>query len=224
VRTQAAAADGVVLTQTLAPDGRTSDVHVEAAATLPVKARARLDSLIQSLEHVAMQLPAEPVGIGATWRERKPLPEGGIRAVSEATYTLTALAGSTATYMGTGRAISGPQTLEQDGTKVEVINPRGHSETKGTIDLARFAPAIMSTSTFAAEMSIDAPKGTPGAGTSTVEVTVAIQMGPAGPPDNEPAADPSAGSAQLPAPPAGSAQPPAPPAGSEPDQGAHSAP
>ena len=214
VTDQATAAEGVVITETVAPDGQVSDAHVEAAAKLPGKAQARIDSLIQSLEHVAMRLPTEPIGIGATWRERKPLPEGGIRAISETTYTLTSITGTTVAYTSTGHASGGPQTIEEDGMKVAVTNPRGHSETTGVVDLARYALEVTSKSTFSAAMTVDAPTGTPGAGSSTVAVTVAIQMTPAAA-----AAAPAAGA--PPAEPAG--PPPAEPAGA-PVQGAHNAP
>jgi len=211
VSAQATAAEGVVLTETLAPDGEISNARVEDASKLSVKARTRADSLIQSLEHVAMRLPAEPVGIGATWQERKPLPEGGIRAISEATYTLTSITGTTFAYTSTGRATGGTQTIEEDGMKVEVTNPRGHSETKGSVDLTRYALEVTSKSTFSAAMSVDAPNGTSGAGPSTVAVTVAVQLTPEAP---SPVNPPPAVNA-----PAASAD-----SSGEPAQGAHSAP
>jgi hypothetical protein len=198
LRAQASAADGVVFTEMLSPDGKISGARIETATALTPKARARVDELIQSLERVAMQLPSEPVGVGATWRERKPLPDGGIRAITETTYTLRSLSGTTAVYTGTGHSISGAQTIEQEGMKVEVTNPRGQIDTKGTIEFTRFAPTVMSTSVFAADMTVDAPKGTPGAGTSTVEVSVAVQMTPS--PAEPPAAPAGAPSDGTPAP------------------------
>jgi len=213
VTDQATAAEGVVITETVAPDGQVSDAHVQTAAKLSGKAQARVDSLIQSLEHVAMRLPTEPIGIGATWRERKPLPEGGIRAISETTYTLTSITGTTVAYTSSGRASGGPQTIEEDGMKVQVTNPRGHSETTGVVDLARYALEVTAKSTFSAAMTVDAPTGTPGAGSSTVAVTVAIQMTPAA------AATPAPGG--PPTEPA--VAPPTEPAGA-PAQGAHNAP
>lgn len=215
IRTQAAAADGLVFTELLSPDGKISDARVDAAANVPAKAQARISELMQALGRVAMQLPAEPVGVGAVWRERKPLPEGGIQAITETTYTLTSLTGTVATYTGTGRSTSTPQTIVQDDIKVEVTNPRGHSETKGSIDLSRYAPSTTATSTFAAEMNIEAPKGSPGAGKSTVEVKVAIQIGPAEAP---PASAPASPAAEPPPAATGSA------GGAAGLQGAHNAP
>jgi hypothetical protein len=206
VTAQAVAAEGVALVETLAPDGEVTEAHIEGAAKLTDKAHARIDGLLQSLEHVAMRLPREPIGAGATWIERKPLPEGGIQALIETLYTLTSITGTTIAYTSVGKVTGHSQTIEQDGTTVSVTNPRGRAETHGTIDLARYALDVASTSTFSAAMTIDAPSGTAGAGASTVAVTVGVKMTPTG----EPAAAASAGSSEP---------PPADPA-----QGAHKAP
>ncbi|HET7504346.1 MAG TPA: hypothetical protein VFK02_25165 [Kofleriaceae bacterium] len=176
VRDEVAAMRGIVLTEALAPDGKLSDSRLDTGATLPESARSRLDSLLRTLEQAAMRLPAEPVGVGATWRERKSLPAGGIRAVSETTYALTSLADTRLSYTGDGAATGEPQTIEQDGVKVEVTSTRGSSGTRGTIDLARYAPELTVHSTFSTAMNVVAATPAPGAGPSTVEITMAIQV------------------------------------------------
>jgi hypothetical protein len=176
VRDQAAAMQNVVITESLAPDGKLSESHVETQATVPDSMRNGLDSLLRTLEQAAMRLPDEPVGLSAIWRERKSLPAGGIRAVSETTYTLTSLAGTKLTYSGQGVASGEPQTIEQDGLKVEVTSTRGHSETQGAIDLARHAPELTVHSTFTTAMNVVASPPAPGSGPSTVEITMAIQV------------------------------------------------
>jgi hypothetical protein len=215
VRSEAAAMQGVILTELLAPDGQLSDAHVDAPATLPDHVRARLDSLTRSLAQVAMRLPAEPVGVNATWRVRRTLPEGGIRAVSETTYTLTSLAGSALAYAAAGSSTGEPQTIEQDGLKVEVTNTHGHAETHGTVDLSHFAPRVTSSSVFATAMTVAGPKDATGTGASTVEITMAIQVTPVSA-VRDAADDATAG--------AGSATPASPGREADSDQGAHSAP
>jgi hypothetical protein len=181
--------------------------------------RTRLESLTRSLEQVAMRLPAEPVGVNARWRERRTLPEGGIRAVSETTYTLTSLAGTTLAYTAAGSSSGAPQTIEQDGLKVEVTHTRGHAETQGTLDLSRFAPRVTSSSVFATAMDVADPKDAPGAGASTVEIAIAIQVTPI-PPAHDAAAGDATGGDRSPN--AANAPDAARAAGA--DQGAHSAP
>jgi hypothetical protein len=176
VRAQAAAAQGVVIHERVAPDGRISDARIEPAVPLAGSAQTRVDSLVQSLQQVAMRLPTDPVGVGATWTERKPLPEGGIRAMSETTYTLTGLTGTTIRYTGAGQATGATQVIEQDGMTVEVKDPRGHSETQGSIDLAHYGLDVTTSSSFAAAMAVDAGKNAPGAPSSTVEITVKLQI------------------------------------------------
>jgi hypothetical protein len=202
VREQAAAMQGVIITATLAPDGALSDSKIELAATAPDSVRARLDGLSRSLEQVAMRLPTEPVGIGAAWRERKSLPAGGIRAISDAIYTLSSITGNTVTYTGTSQATGVPQTVEQDGLKVEVTNTHGHTETRGAVDLARYVLVLTSTSTFTTAMNVIAPPQSPGSGASTVTITTALQVTPR----DASRPDAAAGSEAAPAPP--SAGPP----------------
>ncbi|TMQ02358.1 MAG: hypothetical protein E6J90_29690 [Deltaproteobacteria bacterium] len=227
VRTQASALRGVVIAQTLAADGAISGSHVEAAGA-SAKASTELDNLLRSLERMAMRLPAEPVGIGALWRERRTLPDGGIRAVSEITYRLAGLGGSGFSYTGTGRAVGPPHTIEQDGMKVEVADTRGNAEVHGSIDLSRYAIDATAISTFATTMTVVSPDAGPGAARSTVEIAMAVRMtagapaagaaaGAAPAAGDAPRAEPGDAGPQSPGG-AGSAAAPAP------AQGAHSAP
>jgi hypothetical protein len=246
VRAQATALRGVVITQTLAPDGAVSGSHLEARGAAD-RASSQLDSLLRSLERMAMRLPAEPVGAGALWRERRTLPEGGIRAVSEITYRLGAFTGSGFSYTGTGQSSGPPQAIEQEGMKVEVADTRGSAAVHGSIDLSRYAIDATATSTFATTMTVITPDAGPGAARSTVEIAMAVRMTPGGTPsaggtagageapipddaatatapgNAAPAPAPAPGNAAT-APASGSAGPRSPGAATEPDHGAHSAP
>jgi hypothetical protein len=175
VRAQTAALRGVVITETLAPDGKVSDARVETGAS-PDKVHRELDGLLQNLARVATRLPAEPVGIGATWRERRTLPEGGVRAVSEITYTLTSRAGTTIAFTTAGQASGPPQTVEQDGEKVEVTDTHGHSEASGSLDLSRNALELTASSAFSTTMAVVAPDAGHGAERSTIEIAIALRM------------------------------------------------
>jgi hypothetical protein len=183
LRAEAAALQGLVITETLSPDRRLSDSQVVTTATVATGVRARLDSVSRGLEQIAMRLPAEPVGIGASWRERRTLPAGGIRATSETTYALTSMTGDKVAYTAASLATGTPQTIEQEGLKVEVTNTHGHSEARGTVDLARATFEVTSTSTFTTAMNVVAASTvgaspSPGSGPSTVEITTAIQVTP----------------------------------------------
>lgn len=242
MQAQAAALRGVVITETLGPDGRVSDAHVEGGGS--DKLHSELDSLVRGLEHVATRLPAEPVGVGATWRERRTLPEGGIRAVSEITYTLASITGGTVAYTSIGESSGEPQTLEQDGAKVEVTGTHGRSEATGTLDLSRYALDVTATSMFATTMAVVAPAAGPGAAAggerSTIEIAMAIRMSsadartpaagaPVAPASAAPApAAPEAAAPEPAAPEPEAAAPgdatPSPNAAERSAQGAHSAP
>jgi hypothetical protein len=194
MRAQAAAMRGVVISETLAPDGKISDAHVEAGAASD-KLHRELDGLLRNLEHVATRLPAEPVGSGAMWRERRTLPEGGVRAVSEISYALVSVDGARLGYASTGTSSGEPQTIEQDGTKVEVTDTHGRSATTGTIDLARYALDVTASSTFATTMTVVAPSETgSGDGRSTIEIAMAVRLS-SSPVASDAAAPPSDGAA-----------------------------
>jgi hypothetical protein len=175
VRAQTAALRGVVITETLAPDGKISDARVEAGVASD-KLHHELDGLLQNLARVATRLPAEPVGIGATWRERRTLPEGGVRAVSEITYTLASRAGATIAFTTAGQSSGPPQTVEQDGEKVEVTDTHGHSEASGSLDLSRNALELTAMSAFSTTMAVIAPDAGPGAERSTIEIAIALRL------------------------------------------------
>lgn len=175
VKAQTTALRGVVITEVLAPDGKVSDARVTAGA--PDQVQHELDGLMQNLERVATRLPAEAVGVGATWRERRTLPEGGVRAVSEITYTLTSLSGTTVGFTSAGQA-SGPaeQTVEQDGEKVQVTAVHGQSAAAGSLDLSRYALELNATSGFSTTMAMAAPAAGKSAEPSTIEISIAIRM------------------------------------------------
>jgi len=175
VKAQTAALRGVVVTETLAPDGKVSDAQVTAGAA-PDRPQHELDALLQNLARVATRLPAEPVGVGATWRERRTLPEGGVRAVSEITYTLTSLAGTAVGFTSAGQASGPPQTVDQDGEKVEVTDTHGQSAAAGSLDLSRYALELTATSAFSTTMALAAPDAGRGAERSTIEISIAIRM------------------------------------------------
>ena len=224
MRSQAAALRGVVIAETLAPDGNISGSRVESAGT-SAKASSQLDSLLRGLERMTMRLPAEPVGAGARWRERRTLPEGGIRATSEITYTLAARTGSTFTYTSTGQSTGAPQMIEQGGMKVEVTNTQGRSAAQGSVDLSRYVLEATATSTFGTTMAIVTPDAGPGAARSIVEIAMAVRITPAGAPSG---AGSGEAAAAVPGDAATATDPAAPSsdaaARNPSDQGAHSAP
>ena len=178
VRNFAQAMQGVTIHEALAPDGGVSDLKVDAPPGLAPALATRLDNLSRGLSQVTMKLPTQPVGLTASWRERKTLPDGGIHAVSEATYTLTALTETTLGYQADATMTGPAQTIEQEGVKIDVTDTHGQSEVRGTVDLTHYAPTGSLKSSFATTMNVAAPAGTPGAGKSTMAVKMAFQLTP----------------------------------------------
>jgi len=212
LREQAEAIRGVVVTETLAPDGAVSDTRVELSAGAE-KLRGQLEPVLHNLEQVAMRLPGEAVGPGAMWRERRTaLPEAGLRVVSEVTYTLGEVAGTTIVYAGVGDASGAAQKIEREGVAVDVTDTHGRSATHGSIDLSRYAIDASASATFATTMTVVPGSAGPGAGRSTIEIATSTRIAPAAPrpipvassdPPVEDAAPPPARAAITKAPPRG---------------------
>jgi hypothetical protein len=176
---QVAALPGIEITETLAPDGATSGARVSSTGSGPDKARAQLDSLLQSLAHVTTQLPAEAVGIGATWEERRTLPPGGITGIAKTIYTVTALTPTSFSYTSAGDLTGGRQTITRDGVTIDVNQASGHVEGKGTVALEAYALDVDSRTGFKATMTTVGARDAGSSDASTIEVTMATRMTPA---------------------------------------------
>lgn len=175
---QVAALPGIEITETLAPDGVTTGARVSSTGSGPDKARAQLDSLLQSLAHVTTQLPAEAVGVGATWEERRTLPPGGITGLAKTIYTVTALTPTSFSYTSAGELTGGRQTITREGVTIDVNQASGHVEGKGTIALESYALDVDNRTLFKATMTTVVPADAGGGGASTIEVAMATRMTP----------------------------------------------
>jgi hypothetical protein len=174
---QVEALKGIEITETISPDGTTTGARVSSTGSGPDKARAQLDSLLQSLAHVTTQLPAEAVGVGATWEERRTLPPGGITGTATTIYTLTALTPTSFSYTSAGQLAGGRQSITRDGVTIDVTKTSGRTEAKGTVALEAYKLDVDTKSVFAATMNTVDPKDA--AGPSNIEITMTTRMVPA---------------------------------------------
>ena len=201
---------GLTLIGTISPRGKPSGVHVDAAGQqLPPAIGAQLDSLIRSFEQVTMPLPAEPVGIGASWRHRKPVDQYGIKMQTLTTIVLTAIDGDRLTFTSTTRVEGADQAVTQGGTTIEVTGIGGVGAGGGSMDLSRMAMTGELTAELTSEMRS-------GGETARMRMKMTTRITPA-------SAEPAPAPAPAPAPGAAAAAP-VPDREPDPDQGAHSAP
>lgn len=105
-----AATHGVHGVWHLRPDGRTTDLRFAADGATP-GTKEQLERISATLTQLAVVLPGEPIGVGATWKVTSTFTTGPIAWTSTATYRLIELADATATIHADLAARAGHQTL-----------------------------------------------------------------------------------------------------------------
>jgi hypothetical protein len=137
-----AALAGLAITATLSPGGAIDDVRAadHPGRPLPELAQVELAQLVAGFPQLAMQLPSAPVGIGATWRTKRPIgPASGLALEAVTSIALVGRHGSTAAYEISSELHGADQRAVQDGTTIAVSDIAGSAHGRGTVDLARLA-------------------------------------------------------------------------------------
>ena len=131
---------GVVLTTTMAPSGRLSDTTI-ALGDKPLSGRdkAQLATLTTSFDQLMMTLPDEPVGIGAMWRNSRPLEQNGMKLTAVNTVQLTAITGDAISYEIGTEVHGDDQVIKQGDVSLDIKDVTGTGGGKGTIDLRTLA-------------------------------------------------------------------------------------
>ena len=96
--------EGTAVTFEYGPTGEVLDTSVALPDDAPPAAAQMLDQLTNSLSGVGMTFPAEPVGIGASWRTTSTINLSGISMTQVTTYVLEDLDGDDYRISMTGNA------------------------------------------------------------------------------------------------------------------------
>jgi hypothetical protein len=157
VASRVAAVKGVVITGTLTPDGKLQGAKVDTQK-LPDTVAASASSLTESFEHIAMPLPAVPIGVGAKWTTTRDLDNNGMRSTATNTVEVTSLDGDKVGFTVT-TAITGPaQTVTQQNVPIDVSGLTGSGGGSGSIDLAHFTMTYALTAKLHADMTAQGQK------------------------------------------------------------------
>ncbi|MDQ3369476.1 MAG: hypothetical protein M3680_28955 [Myxococcota bacterium] len=201
---QAALLVGLEATAQVSPLGELVASRIDAAGRdLSPALHEQAKTLLQSLEQLAMPLPAEPIGVGAAWTYRKTIQLNQLTMVATTRIEVTGLADDQLRFASTTQLTGEPQTLTLEQTTAQVTSLGGTGSGRGTIDLAH----VTLTGELRAELGFEILIGTDRRATKMAMVTRL------GPPSASPA-DPAVGSGSG----AGSAS------ATSDVQGAHSAP
>ena len=150
---QLAELQGTILEHGLDPRGQQRDVTITSRAADQETAQT-----IATLEHTRLHtivLPAEPVGIGGTWKVVVKDNVNGIATEVTTTYKLVARKGDQLTITGDMTATSPPQTLRRPEGVIEVKAMTGKGTIKATVDLHRAAPTMTFQQRYEATMQLD---------------------------------------------------------------------
>ncbi len=122
------------------------EVHIRALPGADPSLRQLVQGMQQATQHIALPLPAEPVGAGARWTFSTPMTEGGVKLTHTATYDLVGIAAD---------VIDCKLTVTQTAAKQKVQSPLGQSvqlllmDAQGTgtkrLRLDRLAPLLSDT-------------------------------------------------------------------------------
>lgn len=131
---------GIVLTTTMTGNGRMYGTNVDTTAKqVPESAKTQLAALSTSLDQMAMPLPDEPIGVGAVWRNSKPLEQNGMKMTVVNSIEVTALTSEKLSYSLDTQVHGDDQTLTQGDLSVEIKDVTGSGTGKGTINLQTLA-------------------------------------------------------------------------------------
>jgi len=131
---------GIVFTTTMGPTGRLTGTTIELGnKQLSGAAKSQLAALTTSFDQLMMTLPDDPVGVGAVWRNSKPLEQNGMKMTAVNSVELTAITGDTLTYELETQVHGDDQTLKQGELTVDIKDVTGTGAGKGTIDLRTLA-------------------------------------------------------------------------------------
>jgi hypothetical protein len=138
--------------------GATLDGEINLPGAVDQQLSQVFDSTRQSLQQMSAPLPAEPVGVGASWQLTQNVESGGFSVVQTATYTLVSRDGDDVVLDLVLTQNAPAQTTELPGMPPGLDANLDSLEASGTgqmqIDLRRFVPVADSTLDMAMQLSI----------------------------------------------------------------------
>ncbi len=156
---------GITGTGTITDRGAYTDFAYELPEDLDPDLARQLRELEDQLQSVAVTLPEDPVGVGATWTTTQPIRAGGIRVTQQARYRLTTLDGATAGYAA---------QVTQTGTRQRITLGSLPDGITATLTRAELTGTVVGT------LHLDSP-ATEATGSLTGDQRITLAGDPSGP-------------------------------------------
>lgn len=132
---------GLEATATATPLGELVGLAFEPPADLPEELATQLATLEDQLTALGPALPAEEVGVGASWRTTSTAATGGAEVETVTTYTATAIADGQLQYRAEIRSSADAQPIDlaglPEGTTAELTGSELTGRSTGTLGLDR---------------------------------------------------------------------------------------
>ena len=132
--------DGLTGTGTTDRHGGSPDVSIDTGPITDPALRSTLDSLTSQLTNLTAPLPAQPVGVGASWRVDRSATLNGVQTDTSTTYTLQARSGNDYVLDVVQEATAPPGPTELPGlpagvtASIESFLLRSTGEVRGRLD------------------------------------------------------------------------------------------
>jgi len=131
---------GLAIRSVLAPNGRLTGSNLDRGTkTLAPELEQQVSSLVASFESTMMALPDEPVGVGAVWRNSRPVEQNGLKLKAVNSVSLTAIKGDVIEYSVDTDIHGQDQSIKQGEVTIEVKDLVGNGGGKGSVDLRKLA-------------------------------------------------------------------------------------
>jgi Family of unknown function (DUF6263) len=126
--------------------GFNKSLSFQAPATADSNVLEMLRSTEQSIQQLGAPFPAEPVGVGASWRVSSETMLNGVKIFQSSTYTLENLNNGEATLSVTVSQAADRQSISAQGLpadmKAELVMLQGDGVGRQTISLTKLAPSF----------------------------------------------------------------------------------
>ncbi|MBA3818705.1 MAG: hypothetical protein H0X17_07420 [Deltaproteobacteria bacterium] len=119
---------------------RSADVAVPKSAS--AQSQQFVDSIRQSLNQLSAPVPAEPVGVGASWDTVSKLEQSGLALTQTATTRLKAFKGNRITLQIGLAQQAAPQKFTTNGVSVDLLAFASKGSGETTIELDRLLPEL----------------------------------------------------------------------------------
>ncbi len=145
MKTALAGMDGLKGSSTVSNRGVVKAATFEMPESLPQQMRQTMDSLQESVGQVAVPLPEEAVGVGATWEATSHITRGnGINMTQKTSYELVSVEGSKIKLKISLDQTAEPQTIKAPGmptgADAKLLNLQSSGSGETLLDLSKLAP------------------------------------------------------------------------------------